>query len=142
MQGKPLDASGFAGAGVWGVGFGQVPAGAGGAAKHPRAAPGKCRQEVQEVRRGWYLSRALHFVANADSLPLGVHVLPAQRQHFAGSCAGQQQRLQVGRYDGALQLLHGGEPAGQLAALQYVGLGARFAQCFARPFGLGRVGGW
>ena len=142
MQGQSFKTSGSAGSGVRVVGFRQAAGGAGGAEKHPFIAAGQSGQQVQHVRRCRYFAGAFHLVPNADALPLRVHILPAQRQHFAGPGTGQQHHLNAGRNDRGLKLLHGGKPCGQLAFLQPVLLGASLAQCLAGFLGFGGVLGW
>jgi hypothetical protein len=99
------------------VGLGQAPAGACGAGEHPFIAAGQGGQQVQHIRRCGNLACAFHLVADADSLPLGVYVLPAQRQHFARARTRQQHHLQAGGDNWVLYLLHGGKPCGQLLTL-------------------------
>ena len=104
-------------------------------------AAGQNGQQVQHVGRCRYLAGTFHLVPNADAFPLGIHILPAQRQHFAGPGTGQQHHLNAGRNDRVLKLLHGGKPRDQLAFLQHVLLGSGLAQCLAGLLGLGRVFG-
>ena len=82
---------------------------------------------------------ALYLVADSQAPPLGVHVLPAHRQHFTWARTGQQQRLQVGRYGGVADVAHGGEPCGKLLTQKRILLYTGLAQCLTGAAALGGV---